>query len=67
MIKPPVAGHYETMGEALLHSEPKAVVSVPPERIRYVVDTYFDFIWRSLRRLGVSKPMSTMRLSRFFS
>jgi RNA polymerase sigma-70 factor (ECF subfamily) len=53
VIKPPTAGHYEAMGEALLHSEPKAAASAPPERIRHVVDTHFDFIWRSLRRLGV--------------
>jgi RNA polymerase sigma-70 factor (ECF subfamily) len=53
VIKPPRLGHYEAMGEAVLHSEPKIVESVPPQRVRHVVDTYFGFIWRSLRRLGV--------------
>ena len=52
MIKPPGAGHYEAMGEALLRTEP-TLARVPPRRIRQVVDTHFDFIWRSLRRLGV--------------
>jgi RNA polymerase sigma-70 factor (ECF subfamily) len=41
------------MGEALLRSEPHGAESVPPQRVRQVVDTYFDFIWRSVRRLGV--------------
>jgi RNA polymerase sigma-70 factor (ECF subfamily) len=53
VIKPPASGHLVTMGEALLRSEPKITESVPPQRVRQVVDTYFDFIWRSLRRLGV--------------
>jgi RNA polymerase sigma-70 factor (ECF subfamily) len=53
VIKPPAFGHLVTMGEALLRSEPKITESVPPQRVRQVVDTYFDFIWRSLRRLGV--------------
>jgi len=53
VIKPVGAGHYESMGEALLRSEPGSAESVPPQRVRQVVDTHFDFIWRSLRRLGV--------------
>jgi RNA polymerase sigma-70 factor (ECF subfamily) len=43
------------MGEALLRSEPNVTERVPPQRVRQVVDTYFDFIWRSLRRLGVQE------------
>jgi RNA polymerase sigma-70 factor (ECF subfamily) len=53
VIKLARPGHYETMGEAVLRSEPRAVAVAPPQRVRRVVDTYFDFIWRSLRRLGV--------------
>jgi RNA polymerase sigma-70 factor (ECF subfamily) len=41
------------MGEALLRSEPNVTERVPPQRVRQLVDAYFDFIWRSLRRLGV--------------
>ena len=55
VIKPTPAGHYETMGEAMLRSEPTRAESVPRQRVRHVVDTYFDFIWRSLRRLGVAE------------
>jgi len=53
VIKPVGAGHYESMGEALLRSEPGSAESVPLQRVRQVVGTHFDFIWRSLRRLGV--------------
>jgi len=55
-------GHYQTMGEALPapHDAETEVDGDRPlrpdlhERVRRWVEEHFDFIWRSLRRLGVS-------------
>ena len=35
-------------------SAPADALLSPDERIRWLVETHFDFIWRSLRRLGLS-------------
>jgi len=32
------------------------VMSTPPPDFRAIYDAHFDFVWRSLRRLGVREP-----------
>ncbi len=58
MIQPPRSGHYETMGELAAARSPMEnpvdghAASLPTKIASFVQDHY-DFIWRSLRRLGV--------------
>jgi RNA polymerase sigma-70 factor (ECF subfamily) len=42
-----------SLEESLSDSPPAAVHSAADSRLRRMIDVYFDFIWRSLRRLGI--------------
>ena len=62
MIKRPGSGHPQAMNPAAISvgELPRAVAGNPARRgtaadaqLRTLVDGHFDFIWRSLRRLGV--------------
>jgi len=59
--QPPGHGHKGTMNGALPEMYGEVVEAAPPTskrgpaavRLRGMVETYFDFAWRALRRLGV--------------
>lgn len=56
MIKDAVSSHHEEMNLALaVAPEPVAPpATAPADRLRAMFEAHFDFIWRSLRRLGLS-------------
>ncbi len=56
MISRPTPRHYEAMTDAALARSEVELELQPPLRVRAerMVQVHFDFIWRSLRRLGVS-------------
>lgn len=61
MIKKPAAGHKTTMGESLAIADPATPsegldtsASGADERIRNFVLNHYSFVWRLLRRLGVT-------------
>ena len=58
MIPPPIYGHQEEMGDAgLAIGQPMPATdagsTARDAALRALVGTQFDFVWRSLRRLGV--------------
>jgi len=52
----PELGREPGAANAGANAAPPTVMSTPPPEFRAIYDAHFDFVWRSLRRLGVREP-----------
>ncbi len=68
MIRNPITGHWEAMPVATLAPPAEQVGDdvTQPERLRALFEAHFDFVWRSLRRLGLPEHVADDASQRVF-
>lgn len=69
MIRNPTSGHWDGMQAAAALREPEetgAPAATDEARLRSMLDEHFDFVWRSLRRLGLPAHVADDGTQRVF-